>query len=80
MTTQAFEGEGRETWHTLHAHALIFPQIYRQNISISKRVKWSPSTEQVMDKHAQRLDSGKYEYAKACNRVEKTANWLAIDC
>ena len=32
------------------------------------------------DNHAQRPDSGKYQFARACNRAEKTANWLAIDC
>ena len=31
------------------------------------------------DNHAQSPDSGKYQHAKACNRAEKTANWLAID-
>lgn len=30
-------------------------------------------TEQV---HAQHLESGKYQYAEACNRARKMANWL----
>ena len=30
------------------------------------------------DNHAQRLDSD--QHAKACNRAQKSAYWLAIDC
>ena len=32
------------------------------------------------DNHTHHLDSGKYHHAKACNRAQKTAKWLAIDC
>ena len=32
------------------------------------------------DNHAQRPDGGKYQHARACNRTEKKANWLTIDC
>ena len=33
-----------------------------------------------MDNHTYKCpDSGKYQHARACNRAEKTANWLTTE-